>query len=94
MEVVGKLFGIFLLSCTFGLGTVYVLEKGYFSNVETEDIVIDTLIDESLDVKKYRKKLRDEYHEFHSDQKLLDEIDESSDSNIVWKSEYSGTNSE
>ena len=93
MDVVGKLFGIFLLSCTFGIGTIYVLEKGYFSGVESEDIVIDTAIDESFDVKKYRKKLRDEYHEFHSDQKLLDEIERTEDSNIIWKSEYSGNNS-
>ena len=90
MEVVGKLFGIFLLSCSFGVGTVYVLEKGYFSNVETQDIVISTPVDESLDIKKYRKKLRDEYHEFHSDQKLIEEFDKSGDSNIIWKSEYSG----
>lgn len=90
MEVIGKLFGIFLLSCTFGVGTVYVLEKGYFSDVEAEDVVVNSPLDESVDIRSYRKMLREEYNQFYSDQKLQEEPYELEDSNIIWKSEYSG----
>lgn len=84
MEVVGKLVAIFLLSSSFAVGTVYVLEKGFFSSTENEDVTVSSSLSDAL-IKTYRKKLRDEYYEIKSDDSVSEarKVDRP-----VWKYEY------
>ncbi|NIP31816.1 MAG: hypothetical protein GTO02_20120 [Candidatus Dadabacteria bacterium] len=91
MEVIGKLFAIFLLTCTIGVGTIYVLENGFFSSVDGEDITVSTSIDEAINIRSYRKKLRDEYEEFTNSEKVVDEIHQEDTENVLWKYEYTGS---
>lgn len=91
MEVLGKLIAIFLLSSSFAVGTVYVLEKGFFSSTDTEDVTVSSSLSDAF-IKSYRKKLRDEYYELKKDDKPLNEEARSADK-PVWKYEYDGKKS-
>ncbi|MGH7885062.1 MAG: hypothetical protein ACRENO_05135 [Thermodesulfobacteriota bacterium] len=86
MEVVGKLIAIFLLSSSFAVGTVYVLEKGFFSSTDNEDVTVSSSISDAL-IKTYRKKFRDEYYELKKDDEVLKEDAEKVEK-PVWKYEY------
>ncbi len=91
MEVVGKLIAIFLLSSSFAVGTVFVLEKGFFSSTDNEDVTVSSSLSDAL-IKTYRKKLRDEYYELKQGDKPVGEEARKVDK-PVWKYEYDNNKS-